>query len=182
MELANALNPLERPFFFQIAVCCLSAIISGFGFFSIIMKLKSITPMAPPALLYYSFSVSTYPHLKVKNTTNKNFLISYLQTSFYLYRAYMLISSNHHLCLAMRERGEEIEEFLTECSILNETIDDHLFYRIQTFCKKIKRDSKFSPLNLFSMNNGAFLSIVATAMTYIVVMVQFKTTQLPLKA
>ena len=94
----------------------------------------------------------------------------------------MLISSNHQMSLAMSESGEEIEEFLSECPILNETIDEHFCYRIQTFCKSLKRDSKFSPLNLFLMNNGAFLSIVATALTYIVVMVQFKTTQLPLKA
>ena len=94
----------------------------------------------------------------------------------------MLISSNHQLCLAMSESGEEIEEFLSECQILNEIIDEHLIYRIQTFCKKLKNDSKFSPFNLFQMNNGAFLAIVATALTYIVVMVQFKTTELPLLA
>ena len=93
----------------------------------------------------------------------------------------MLISSSHQMCLAMRKSGEEIEEFLSECPILNENTDEHLMYRIQTFCKNLK-SSAFSPLNLFSMNNSAFLSIVATALTYIVVMVQFKTTQLPLKA
>ena len=94
----------------------------------------------------------------------------------------MLISSSHQMCLAMRESGEEIEEFLSECPIMNENTDEHLMYRIQTFCKNLKRDAKFSPLNLFLMDNTAFLSIVATALTYIVVMVQFKTTQLPLKA
>ena len=94
----------------------------------------------------------------------------------------MLISSSHQMCLAMRESGEEIEEFLSECPIMNENTDEHLMHRIQTFCKNLKRDAKFSPLNLFLMDNAAFLSIVATALTYIVVMVQFKTTELPLLA
>ena len=56
-EVLYALNPLERPFFWQITLCCISAIISGFGLFSILLKLKSVTPFTLPSLLYYSFAV-----------------------------------------------------------------------------------------------------------------------------
>ena len=71
MEVANALNPLEGPFFAQISLCCVCAIVSGFGFFSISMKLKSTTPMAPPALLYYSFAVCN-------NIANQRSLLKHL--------------------------------------------------------------------------------------------------------
>ena len=99
-----------------------------------------------------------------------------------MYRAHALISSTHQFCTAMKESGEEIEEFLTDFSIVNANIDDHILYKLHTFCKHLKEESKFSLFNLFQMNNSIFISIVATALTYIVVMVQFKTTELPLKA
>ena len=100
-----------------------------------------------------------------------------------MYRAHALISSSHQFCTTLKESGEEIEEFLTENTIISmNMVDDHILYKIQIFCKHLKEESKFSPFNLFQMNNSIFLSIVATALTYIVVMVQFKTTELPLKA
>ena len=46
----------------------------------------------------------------------------------------------------------------------------------------MKQDTTMDPYHLFSINNSAFTSIVATYMTYIVVMIQFKTAELPLKA
>ena len=99
-----------------------------------------------------------------------------------MYRTRILISSSHQFCTAVKESGEEIEEFLTEIPIVNANIDDYTYYRIQTYCKHLKEDAKFSPFNLFKMSNSIFISILATALTYMVVMVQFKTTELPLKA
>ena len=56
----HALKPLEGPYFWKISICCLSAIISGFGYFSALLKLKSITvpAMLVPQLLYFQFAVS----------------------------------------------------------------------------------------------------------------------------
>ena len=99
-----------------------------------------------------------------------------------MFRAYLLISSCHQLGKTIKESGEEIEEVLTSCSIINSNFDDYSVYRIQSFCKTLKQDTTLDPYNLFSINNSAFTSIVATFMTYIVVMIQFKTAELPLKA
>ena len=57
VEVFNALNPLEAVCFLQLIVSSFSAIISGFGFLSILMKLKSSTQMQLAALFYYLFSV-----------------------------------------------------------------------------------------------------------------------------
>ena len=78
----------------------------------------------------------------------------------------------------MKETGEAIEEFLS--NYMN--LEDHFIHEIQGLCRDLKQDNTMNPFNLFIINNGAFMSIVATALTYIVVLVQFKTTELPLKA
>ena len=59
-EVIHSLKPLEGPYFWTISICCLSAIISGFGYFSALLKLKSITvpAMLVPATLYFQFAVS----------------------------------------------------------------------------------------------------------------------------
>ena len=59
-EVIHGLKPLEGPYFWTISICCLSAIISGFGYFSGLLKLKSITvpAMLVPAELYFQFAVS----------------------------------------------------------------------------------------------------------------------------
>ena len=92
----------------------------------------------------------------------------------------MLINSSHQLVTAIKEVGEDIEEFLTGCPLTN--IDDHFIYKLQNLCKECKYGGKWSPLNLFDMSNEVYFSIVSTAFTYIIVMIQFKTTELPLKA
>ena len=78
----------------------------------------------------------------------------------------------------MKETGEAIEEFLSNSLDLEEKF----ILESQILCRDLKQDNILNPFNLFIINNGAFMSIVATALTYIVVLVQFKTTELPLKA
>ena len=82
----------------------------------------------------------------------------------------------------MKECSEEIEEILTDSKLDCSLMDDHMVYKIQTFCKSLKEENVLIPYNLFKINNAAFLSILATGMTYIVVIIQFKTAELPLKA
>ena len=93
-----------------------------------------------------------------------------------------MISSCHQLTKTIKESGEDIEEDITRCSILNSNFDDSTVFKIQTFCKTLKIENTLVPYHLFPINNGAFMSTIATFMTYIVVMIQFKTAELPLKA
>ena len=101
---------------------------------------------------------------------------------FYLRRAYILISATVLISKTMKECGEEMEETFTQCPMIFSTMDKHMIYKIQMSCKRLKEENKFAPYKLFGINYAAFLSIVAIALTYIVVMVQFKTSELPLKA
>ena len=107
---------------------------------------------------------------------------SFSQGMFYLRRAYIMISATVRISKSMKECGEEMEETFTHCPMIFSSMDKHMIYKIQTSCKRLKEENKFAPYKLFGINYAAFLSIVATAMTYIVVMVQFKTSELPLKA
>ena len=83
---------------------------------------------------------------------------------------------------AMKESAEEVEEFVSNCPFFDAKIDEMYIYKIQSLCKTLKRENTMYPFNFFPINNGAFMSFLATSMTYIVVMIQFKTTELPLKA
>ncbi len=88
----------------------------------------------------------------------------------------------NELSRAMKESAEEIEEFLINCPIINANIGDMYLYKIQSLCKALKQENTIYPFHFFPINNGAFMSFLATSLTYIVVMVQFKTMDLPLKA
>ena len=57
-EVIYDLDPIEHPLMWQLIICCISAITSGFGFLSILMKLKSYSPMVAPAIFYFLFAVS----------------------------------------------------------------------------------------------------------------------------
>ena len=69
-EVIHGLKPLEGPYFWKISICCLSAIISGFGYFSALLKLKSITvpAMLLPSALYFKFAVSNNGLFSKKKT------------------------------------------------------------------------------------------------------------------
>ena len=57
-EVIFGLHPIKEPLLLQLTICCISTIISGFGFLSILMKLKSHTLMVAPGLFYFLIAVS----------------------------------------------------------------------------------------------------------------------------
>ena len=54
-------------------------------------------------------------------------------------------------------------------------------YKIKKMCKEMK-SMALSPFNLFTMNFSTLVSVIATVLTYVIVLLQLKTVELPLKA
>ena len=97
-------------------------------------------------------------------------------------RSYHIISEISEVTHSAKDGAEEIEEFFTDCEMIHENLSDQHRFRIKSFCKVLKQDTKLCPHKLFEINNTAFISFIATCLTYIVIAIQFKTVELPLKA
>ena len=97
-------------------------------------------------------------------------------------RSYHIISEISEVTHSAKGGAEEIEDFFTDCPMIHETLSDEQRFRIKSFCKVLKKDTTLCPHKLFEINNTAFMSFIATCLTYIVIAIQFKTVELPLKA
>ena len=113
------------------------------------------------------------------NSSQYFFLI---QGIFYWLRSYHIISEISEVTHSAKDGAEEIEEFFTDCKMIHENLSDQHRFRIKSFCKVLKQDTTLCPHKLFEINNTAFMSFIATCLTYIVIAIQFKTVELPLKA
>ena len=97
-------------------------------------------------------------------------------------RAYNIISKLHEVANVAKEGAEEIEESFTNFPMIHENLNNQQRFKIKSFCKVLKQDTTMHPYNLFGINNAAFMSFIATCLTYTVIGIQFKTVELPLKA
>ena len=103
-----------------------------------------------------------------------------MQFIFYLYRVYQTITDSQELTKAMKEVAEELEDHLVNSEKMTEIFDEKTEFKMRKICKDLKEKSSICPFDLFPINREAFLSMTATALTYIVVLIQFKTSELPL--
>ena len=90
------------------------------------------------------------------------------------------ISDCQELSEAMKNVAEELEDHLTDCKEMSEKFDDQCEYKMKQICRRLKEKSSISPFDLFPINKEALLSLFASALTYIIVLLQFKTSELPL--
>ena len=90
-------------------------------------------------------------------------------------------TSVHRLSISLQNCIECIEDEMTDCEKYFEVIQEKEEVKFKHLCRKLKALSNLTPLDLFDMNKGQLLSVFSTSLTYIVVLVQFKTSELPLK-
>ena len=102
--------------------------------------------------------------------------------ALYFVRLYYTTKDSQELNEAMKSTGEDIEDLIIDCPFTNEMFDDQVEYKIKRIIKSIKQHACMSPMGLFCINNAAFLTILSTILTYIIVLMQIKTTELPLTA
>ena len=74
-----------------------------------------------------------------------------------------------------------IEDLILNDISLFQQIDEPMEYNIKKMCKEMK-SMALSPFNLFTMNFSTLVSVIATVLTYVIVLLQLKTVELPLKA
>ena len=104
-----------------------------------------------------------------------------LMFGFYFCRLYYTTFDSQELNEAMITTGEEIEDLIISCPFTNEFFEEgQNEYRIKRIIKKIKGHTCMSPMGLFCINNAASLTILSTILTYIIVLMQIKTTEIPL--
>ena len=77
---------------------------------------------------------------------------------------------------------ESIQEELTDSDQFGWLLDERNEILARKLCIGLQEQSNLSPLALFDLDKGSLLTIINTSITFIVVLVQFKTAELPLKA
>ena len=145
--------------FIQYIICLLNGTLAGYQFLGFFLRLKRLDILA--ALLFGAFI---------------------FMFAFYFVRLYYTTKDSQELNEAMISAGEDIEDLIINCPFTNEMFDDQVEYKIKRIIKSIKEHTCMSPMGLFCINNAAFLTILSTILTYIIVLMQIKTTELPLTA
>ena len=145
--------------FLQYSICLLNGTLAGYQFLGLFLRLKRLDLLA--ALMFGSFT---------------------FMFAFYFVRLFFTTKDSQELNEAMKSTGEEIEDLIIDCPFTNEMFEDQIEYKIKRIIKSIKEHTCMSPMGLFCINNAAFLTILSTIMTYIIVLMQIKTTELPLTA
>ena len=97
-------------------------------------------------------------------------------------RMYYLIFKVHTLGDTLVKTADEIEEHLTLNDNIMQNMDKVTKYKVKKMCKDMRDMKTFSPYGIFTINQEAFLSIIAVSLTYIVVLMQFKTSEIQLKS
>ena len=97
-----------------------------------------------------------------------------------LARVYYVISDASHLRKTISETSEYLEESLV-FDMPDFEMSEVMEEQIKRISKKLKTDCHLFPYKLFLINNEAFLAIITIALTYLVVLLQLKTAELPLE-
>ena len=92
---------------------------------------------------------------------------------------YFIISDVQELLETSKNIAEDLEETTTNCKNFEFWVTEEIQYKIAKLCKELK-ENVLSPYDLFHINREAFMAIVSTALTYIIVLMQFKSFELPL--
>ena len=145
--------------FLQYTICLLNGTLAGYQFLGLFLRLKRLDILA--TFLFCAFM---------------------FMFAFYFVRLYYTTKDSQELNEAMKSTGEDIEDLIIDCPFTNEMFDDQVEYKIKRIIKSIKEHTCMSPMGLFCINNAAFLTILSTILTYIIVLMQIKTTELPLTA
>ena len=94
-------------------------------------------------------------------------------TVYYIYNFYILASNGQEMTEAQNETKEELEEFY---------FGHHNHWSAETRNKicllmtKISRPKPMTPLGFFTLSKSGFLSSIALVFTYLIVLLQFRTT------
>lgn len=81
---------------------------------------------------------------------------------------------------AMIEACEDIKDYFVRKEDHISKLTPEQMYKLKALCKQLDNPTPMTPLGLFSMKQSALLSAFGTSLTYIIVLIQFKTTELPL--
>ena len=75
-----------------------------------------------------------------------------------------------------------IQDLILNNPSIFKQIDENMEYDIKKTCKEMKTINPVCPFNLFAMNLSELQNVLTTALTYIIVLMQLKTAEMPLKA
>ena len=102
------------------------------------------------------------------------------QFIYYLYRDFLANSQSYHLKQMLNKTADTIEEISTKSSQNYEKVEQFQEIKIRKICLDLRELSKPLVYNLFEMDRSSFVTVIATALTYIVVLFQFQTSEMPL--
>ena len=143
----------------QYTICLINGTLAGYQCLGLLLRIKRIDILS--ILMFGAFT---------------------FMSGFYFVRLYYTTKDSQEMNSAMKSTAEEIEDLVIDCPWTNEIFDDQMEVKVKHVIKSIKGHTFMSPMSLFPINNAAFLTIMSTIMTYIIVLMQLKTTELPLIA
>ena len=95
------------------------------------------------------------------------------------FKLYVLTTSSHQLGRNMKTLGRRFDKIMVSleetCKATVEAIENQALEKKVSLLKTfVDSDSPISPFGYFSINGGTFLSAMATVLTYLIVLIQFK--------
>jgi hypothetical protein len=101
------------------------------------------------------------------------------QAMFFASRLTFTSNDSQDLANTLQTVAKDFEDYIIDCPYL-EGLDVTSEKQLQELCKALKKDVPLNPYSLFVMNKSALFSAVTTSLTYIIVLLQFKTAEIPL--
>ena len=80
----------------------------------------------------------------------------------------------------MNISADKFQEYLTENENIWDKIDEKEEFEIKILITRLRNNKRFHTLKLFENNRAALWCVICTILTYIVVLLQLKTIEIPL--
>lgn len=81
----------------------------------------------------------------------------------------------------MKQTSDTLEDVLSSSPAYMDSMDDLYSMKMGQVIQRLKGGYRLMSFKMFSINREAFMGLLSTAITYIVVLLQFKTTEIPLE-
>ena len=106
----------------------------------------------------------------------------FLQFLYFGLRLYYTNLDSQRLASAMFRSAKIIQDIVINDAKAFEHVDETMEYEVRKLCQDMRASHPICPFNLFSTNLSTLLNVLSTALTYVIVLMQLKFVELPLKA